>query len=698
VLSPQEQQRLAELESKYGRSPGESSRKPSDTELLSNTVIMSPDEENRLAELEAKYGNRETTGKQTDESLIGQIGSAVDQYTGAASLRKGVDTLINTGDIRQSVGDAVDQYSQSPDKAPTSKEILTKVGFSDQPRGYVTNPKTGITRYDDSTDAGTLGFIADATIMDPLNIITALPFAKLIKGGEEVAKLASTGAKAADNVVTGGKFVRTGEAVIDTSKAAAEATKEAGRRMVKLFRPDVANDYEELAKIAEKNGIDPAKLNEAHQFGENSVISRHARAKAEGPLGGDDLAKHAELTREISSAADKNIAKISGIDVNAGVPGRQEAGAIIREGYDEGVDAFFKQMDHTYNSIIQQVPGIRLTPESATIINKKMASLEKQAKGLVKRGITATDRSQGAEILKAVEAYRSAGPSLKQQKEAMNMIGRAAFKTARSGAELPSDVRTLREMYFSLQKGFTESVRSQLGDDIAEALIKNNKEMSRHFTERGSIARKLERAKADEEVFVNIIEKGNSQELGALKEIMTLSGDESKWKALKGTYLDSLMNRNADGVINFKTTRKKLNGLKEKLKNIYTPDELQEVDDVLKLGDRGGIGVLSTSGTGGSNSFRNIKQTMEDFVVGDAMTNRMKSGAMKRANYVETPAGFVKNTSPAATKKSTKSGFSLLGESSPITKKQAAQGAKLESIQERNKRIEEYKRLRNLIK
>jgi hypothetical protein len=154
-------------------------------------------------------------------------------------------------------------------------------------------------------------------------------------------------------------------------------------------------------------------------------------------------------------------------------------------------------------------------------------------------------------------------------------------------------------------------------------------------------------------------------------------------------------------VINFAASRKKLNGLKKsgKLKMLLNADEMKELDDILKLGDRAGIGVLSTSGTGGSMKFKDIVGTFKEKLANDALIENMEKSA--RSNYVETVATTPDGVSyiqrikaPEAAK--SKSGFSKLREKSPISKTQAAQGAKTYSIQERNEKLKRLKQIRGL--
>lgn len=682
------------------------SRSPSDSELVPSSALTA-EEEAILGVLENEI-EPPRGSKNDQEGYVAKIGNFIDQYTGAASTRKAVGTLMDGGGIGDAANAAYDQYFQHPDNAPTGKEIAVKAGFSDNGQTIPRNPmaiqdeqrafnrQNVPTTSQVASPASVVGLGVDL-VADPLNALPFVPIAKIAGAAGKTFNMALKGsaaaAKVADNVVTGGKIVEAAGKASDvanyTSRATIEASKNATRSLKQLFSPNVAPDFEKLKAVAESNGIDPSLLNEAHEFGESSVVSRAARHKAEGPLGNGALEKHNDLVYKISNATDQNIASFGGSN---SIPGKQEAGRILREGYDKGVENFFNQMDVTYNSVLDMAPGIQLTPVSKKIIDSKMAGLEKQAKGLLKRGISDTDRSQAKEILRGIAAYRNSGPSLKQQKEAMNMIGRTAFKAVKSGAELPSDIRTLREMYFTLQRGFTESTKAYLGDDIAEALTKNNKAMSEHFTERGPLEGILSKAGvSDEAAFDSLVGRLDSKKIGALKNILPAE----EFNKLKSAAVNDMVVRNADNVVNFKATRKRINASKEQLQNLLSPEEMGQLDDILLLGDRSGIGVLSTSGTGGSSLFKDITGTVKGAVMNDVMIDNLKQSARSKLKPTGSQRLSPGSTAIDATEvlppsPRSKSGIQLLKEN----KRTTGQALKLKATDERNKRLELIKQYR----
>jgi hypothetical protein len=732
MLTAAEQAELAALESEFALPTNKTQREPlapvrSPGDLSYNIQVLSPDEEAELMALEDEFSQRPGPGPADDRGVVTQVLEGIDSYTGAP-VRKAIGTFQDTNSLSQAGGALIDQFGAEPGLAPTGKEIATKLGFSDSVGEYKTNPKTGMTNQRTVSDAGVVGVAIDATA----DLTNLLPFAgTALKGAVKGTKSFLSGSARAADAVLGTPLVKVGDVALDSGKAAKESIKNARVSFSKMFKPDIAPDFNELSEIAAKNGIDKSLLNEAVEFGENSVISRHARNVAEGPMG--NLEKHDQLVQAVSQATENTITRIG---KTASIADDVEAGTIIREAYDEGVDRFFNQMGETYSNAVKLNPGMRLDKKSTTILNSNLNKMGEWArkrlgetgemekvlnnpgatKGQVKnatsdmlnvldstnKAITKTQKAQAKEVVNAVglikNAMTTSGGDLGQVYSAMRDIGEIAFKSKASLAEVPSDIRKFQELYFSLQKGMTESIRSGLGDDFADALVKNNSEMSNFFTKRGQLSNIIgNKDLANEKVFNSLIMNGDSKKIDAL---MSIISPEAAGQ-LKASFLNKTLSRNADGVISFASSRKKLNGLKSsgKLKNLFSVDELKEIDDILKLGDRSGIGVLSTSGTGASGKFQDLVGTFKDKLAGDTLIDNLKNSA--RSNYVETSAKssngveYAKKIKAPEVAKS-KSGLQLLRDGSPVTKKQTIQAGKVNTIDNRNERLEQYKKMRGL--
>ena len=180
-----------------------------------------------------------------------------------------------------------------------------------------------------------------------------------------------------------------------------------------------------------------------------------------------------------------------------------EAGGSLRQSYDKAVDNFFGEMDITYNNILKQNPGMRLTDKAQGKINQKLAAIKAKAENQLKTGITRTKRSQASEILKSIQAFESKDGTINQAVQALRDIGDVAFKTKGTAAELPSDVKALRDIYSIVNDGIVDSTRSQLGDNVANSLISNNKAMEKFFGETSELGKVIRNSKISDEKVLN---------------------------------------------------------------------------------------------------------------------------------------------------------------------------------------------------
>lgn len=712
MLTPEEQAELAALETEANpqRVPAAPTRKPGDLTNL-NIQVLSPEEDAELAALEQEFAQRPDYSQQNGGVLdnignaITAVGETVDSYTGAPT-RSAVNAVL---DGNNPISAFASQFGESPAKAPTGSELAKKMGVDDSTGKVITNPKTGITSRTTKSDADIVGFGIDVGA----DWTNALPFVNFGKVGGKLKSYLKGSAKAAEEAAN------TTNTLVDSAEVLKESSKEAKKSLVKLFRPDVSPDWKDYQRIAQENGVDPSLLNEAHEFGPSSLISRHARSVAEGPLGAEKLAKHEQFVKSVTDATENKIKQIGKTDR---VLDNADAGALITEDWDKSVDSFFKGMGETYNTAISAAPDMRLDKKSTTILNSKLNEMESWATKRLRRNVDAektlntatrkteigkagkkvmdaedsvieaiTDegKAQAQEVLRAVKVAKNAinksGGDLRQVYTAMRDVGDIAFKKKKSLNSIPADQRKFQEMYFTLQKGMNESIGVHLGDDFKKALEANNAAMSEFFSNRGKLDKVLgNKDLGGEEVFKKLILGGDTKQIESLFSVIS---PEAK-NQLKASFLNNAVSRNSDGVINFKTTRNNLNKYRKdgKLKVLFQDSELQQLDEIMKLGDAAGSPVMSSSGTSAGNAFRDILSTVKNKVEGDLLVEGMKKGARKRANYVEN----------VASSGSSQSGFARLREKSPVSKTQAAQGAKTYSIQERNEKLKRLKQIRGL--
>lgn len=597
-----------------------------------------------------KAGNRALEG-------VIWAGEKIDSYTGAPT-RAAISAVQND---RDPMAAFAWQFGEDPKNAPTGKDIALKAGASDDAEnstydkylkpaveGIKSNPIMGpVARvvdavYDRASDADMAGFGIDVAA-DPL---WAVP------GGQAATAVrnAGKGAKVAGRVTN--TAVRKIPGVGSTLDLVGDSAKNTSRAINKMFSPRQADDFKDLVKIAEKNGIDPKMLNESVEFGENSFLSRASRHRAESVTGEKYLQKHQEGINAIREATQKKVAQIGG----GSIPSKVEAGETLREGFDKGVDAFFKSHDVTHNRLVQAVPGAQISPEGLSKINSKLNGMEKWAKGRTQRGFTNAQRAQGEQILRAIDAVKRGNGSYKQTVEALRDIGDVAFKTVHTAADVPPDVKKFRELYFTIDEALIDTAGKLAGKPVAQELRATNKAISKFLTDKSVVAKTVMNKRiAPEKAFQSLVVNGDTKTIASLKRILP----EREFKQLKGAFVESLIKRNVDGEFSFKAVHNALRNKKNVLGVLFEADEIREIDELIRLGSRYGDPVLSYSGTGASNTFRDITSGLRSGIENDAVIDFVK----KRAR--DNSTGKLINVKPKSVKK-TNSTLKKLRSISPI--------------------------------
>lgn len=121
--------------------------------------------------------------------FVGKTARAIDKFSGAASTRAAVGSLVDGGGVRQAASDAFHTYGTGDKEAPTGKEIATKAGLRDT---------INSSRFPFSP-AGIVGFGLDVGL-DPLNALGFAPKALSFGGRKLVKGAANVAAKGADTL------------------------------------------------------------------------------------------------------------------------------------------------------------------------------------------------------------------------------------------------------------------------------------------------------------------------------------------------------------------------------------------------------------------------------------------------------------------------------------------------------------------
>lgn len=332
---------------------------------------------------------------------VAYVGEKVDRYTGAPT-RAGI-YAAQTGNSPLSA--FAKQFGNPSAEAPTGKDIASKAGLSRAETISIPYLSEAFPNaIGKVSPAGIAGLIVDV-LADPLNVIPGVEAAKLTaKGMKAGAKYSGKMAVKAGDAVTNSKgfstAVRIGQESLDSL----------ANPIQKLINPKVHDKYIDYVDTAVKNGIDPEFLSHAHKYGDDSFISRGSRQVREDVAGEPARLKFREGVRATSEAIDKKIGTISGGASRTAF----DAGEAIRKGFDEGTQAVFDKTDLTFNTIAQQVPGLKINPGERVKLTNALKELEQFGEKRSSMGVLGTQREQANQILRAIGAVKSAlGPKLK---------------------------------------------------------------------------------------------------------------------------------------------------------------------------------------------------------------------------------------------------------------------------------------------
>lgn len=554
------------------------------------------------------------------EKYVAPVGRFVDRYTGAPA-RAGLMSLVQG---HEPISAAYRQFGEDPELAPTGKDIATRLGAPETSAhlgdlvGSI-NPAVGMILSDKNkeflnkpTVADVAGFGVDIAA-DPTNII---PGAKMVKGGLGlIGKGIQTGAKGASiasDIATGTKIASKG---VETAGNIAET---AAHTVKGLLSPQRAMTYAKDLETAKKFGIPAEALGSSIEFGPGSSITRLERALREGPTGEKLIESWKTGKDTIDKALDTQVKRIGG----TGLVDEINAGRTIREGFDRAQQKMFDSMDLMYGNVHKYAPGLYINKDDLAKLSSKLNGIKKQSIGLAKRAIDATDKEQSAQMLRAIEGIEASKGNFKQTVEQMQRIGRKAFSDKPTIGQIPIDRKKMQELYHTISDAVLNTVRKDINPEFADEIVKNNKTMSDFFSHRSNIKSALESGKADESLFRNLIGNGDSKKIESLKALL----DPNDFRELKNAFVSNLIKSNENG-ISFKATKNAIDKNRVLIKSMLDPKEISDLEELVNLGSRYGEAMLSSSGTGASNSFRDMAKNVFRGAADEQVLNKMKEKA-----------------------------------------------------------------------
>lgn len=573
-------------------------------------------------------GVLEEAGQSALRGLV-KIGQAVDSVTGAPT-RAAVFKLQDGGSFLDSIGEFAEQFAGDPTKAPTGEDIAIKAGIDPEDKVQFTLGAGGPSEVPVEIPAGKFyGFLLDVAL-DPTNLIPGVGAARATaKGASRAAKVTARGAGrgiAAATRKTAPKVADAGVAIREQARGVAES-------MQRFLDPKRAPDYDELVDIARRNKIDVDRL-EPVEFPQGSLIQR-ADLAARSSL--DDKAAEAfrETLDQVREAVRQNIRNIGG----GKVPGPVEAGEFLRNAYDRGFDRVFGSLEETYNKVIKDFPGLKISTRAvasqkspAAKLESALKGIERFAKGRLNRGVTDEFRGQARDLLKSVKAIRSTNGSVKQAVEALRDIGEAAFKKQNKFARTPPDIGKMRKLYGDLSEAIKQTIRQDVkdGPSIVKQLELDNAKISKFFTDRAPLERLLgDPGKSPEAIFRGLVSAGDTNTIRSLKELLS----PQDLQVVKAAAVNTLL-RGED--FSFARLGNKLRDKAFLYRELLTPQEFAGLADVIRLGEAFGPAQLTAPAAGVSGILRDIGGATRDSLLNDAVINMLKARARGRA--LQTPA------------------------------------------------------------
>jgi hypothetical protein len=531
-------------------------------------------------------------------SFVAGVGSVLDYY-GGAPVRNAIYKAIEDPEAENPIWEAtkgfMDQYKKMPSEAPTGKDIAGKLGVPTQ-KGMAGVSPADVTGF--LIDMG-----ADWTNVVPGKQVASLGFKGLGKAAKPVSKLA-----------VGATDVATGTRVPSTIAKTAVRTAEAGKESLGAAFGEVPiKTWESSKQIAKKLNIPEEQLPASVKFGKNSLTSLFEKYEREGPTG----KKLMEWWEHGAGQLEKGI---TGEVRKFGVPkDMASAGAQMQGAVDKGLKRFFKGIDTSYDKILKKNPELMMPEKDFLALKHKLTRYRNEALKFDDHPVPEI-RNKANQIKELIGRMDFGNQSADYWRGLQRDLGNVAFLTKyKSMADTPPDIKKIQRMYFDMEHALHGSIK-QLpdGGNIVKELKTSNKKMSAMFKDKESIVNYMGEMKDPEKVWTTIM--GGTRKIKALKKILAPE-DLNKVKA---SYLENMIIQRADDdTIKWLGLSKRLRDADRKgvLNALFDSRELGAMRDFVKLSNRFGEKVLSTSGTGASNqiTFLNYLKTTAS-KVGEELT------------------------------------------------------------------------------
>jgi len=263
-------------------------------------------------------------------------------------------------------------------------------------------------------------------------------------------------------------------------------------------------------------------------------------------------------------------------------------------------------------------------------LTRKLNKVDKQADRMIRFGVSDSRKAQGRQIKAQVSNIKKSGGKYQDVLEQLREIGQAAFKNENKLVLDPPDVRAMREMYFSLNEAMIDSLKEAGRKDLARKLIDSDKALTELFDNKDLLSQIGNKKLSGEQIYKNVIGSGNVNRIEALKSIVS----PEAFTKLKGTFIDDMLKRNSEELISWGTSFNRIRNKKPAMQSLFAPQEITDINDLLRLGIRGGQEVLSTSGTGPSNFFTSVLRSIPDSIANESALKALKDSARSKPERI----------------------------------------------------------------
>lgn len=562
------------------------------------------------------------------------VGQKADSVSGAPTRSALYEVVKDPTNIGGAINSFGRHFGRHYDEVPSGKTIAIEMGFSPKDQEWslpdISNTMGESIKVNFSP-AGAVGLAidvgADYTNILPLSWI-AKKFAQgvgygMAKGAQLAVKGSAAAVDAASGTNYAGKVVELADGTI---KNAVSVLKE-------KMSPGLSPNAEEMKAIANKLGIAEEKLPAQIIHGKSSLITQMEKTAAEGPLGEQRLKNHEDLIMETNNGINNKLREAAGGSLLT----PQEAGNVIREGYNEAADRTFKSILNSYDSVIEELPkGQRISipavvpPESWQSFNGKLNEIAKEARDIMDKAVKEERYDAAEKILMATRNVRAQkgdyASLLSQLREVGSNKADKIFQTANESDKIFPEKKLMRDLYFTLQAPILDATAAIKGEKFAFDLVNKNRVITDFFKDNKAIASIITNDKiAPETLFKQLVRSGDSTKIEALRGILT----PDQMNQMKGTFLDDLIKTNIAGEISFKKLHNTFSSNKNMVNTLFqdNPQVVNDILDYARFGDALGLPYMSTSRTGSSLAFKNIIESVPQAISNEVVLESLKKSA-----------------------------------------------------------------------